>query len=355
MNKINDTIVLTGGGTAGHVMPNINLSKSLHKHFSKIVYIGSSNGIEKELVKSKTDYIFEEITTTKLNRNKIFKNLSIPFKLSKGKSEASKLLKKYKPSIVFSKGGYVGLPVVMAAKKLHIPVVCHESDITMGLANKLAKKYATTICTNFQTTALKNGKKCVHTGMPLITSNLSKNEAKQKLGIITNKPVLLIVGGSLGAKSINNFVFNNLKTLTQNYYVIHITGKGNKKEISEKDYQQIEFSLDMCTIYRASDFAISRAGANTIIELLSNKILTVFVPLPKGASRGDQVQNAAYLQNNNLAKSITQENLTINTLLSSLSYLKHNQTQIKSAIKNANFEDGTNKIMDIILKEKTHA
>ncbi len=354
MNKTNNTIVLTGGGTAGHVMPNINLSPSLHKHFDKIIYIGSNNGIEKELVKNKTDYIFEEITTVKLDRNKILKNLAIPFKLSKGKSEAEKLLKKYNPSIVFSKGGYVGLPVVMAAKKLNIPVVCHESDITMGLANKLAKKYATKICTNFESTAKENGKKCKHTGMPVNLSKLTKAEAKQKLNITTNKPILLVVGGSLGAKAINNFIEKNIDELLKEFFIIHITGKGNSSNIKKSGYKQIEFSNDMWTIYKAADFAISRAGANTIVELLANQILTVFIPLPKAASRGDQIQNAAYLENCNLAKSIPQNSLTINHLLSSLKYLKDNKSQIKNAIKNADFSDGTNKIMEIILQEKAH-
>lgn len=350
----NQTIVLTGGGTAGHIMPNINLSKELHKHFKNIIYIGSKTGIEKELVKNKTDYKFEEITTVKLNRSKLLKNFAIPFKLLKGKAEAKKLLKKYNPSIVFSKGGYVGLPVVMAAKSLGIPVVCHESDISMGLANKLAKKSATKICTNFLITANQNGKKCVHTGSPIILSDLTKSEAKAKLRIVTAKPVLLVIGGSLGAKSINNFIFENLETLTKDYFVFHIVGKGNLQQLSNQNYKQVEFCGDMPTVYKATDFAISRAGANTALELICNKILTIFIPLPKQASRGDQIQNADYFKSNNLSATIQQEDLTLNNLITTLSYLKTNKNQILSSIKNANFEDGTQKIIDIILKQKTH-
>ena len=151
MNK--KTIILTGGGTAGHVTPNINLSDELKKHFSKIVYIGSENGIEKNLIKTQTDYEYKSIPTVKFIRKNLFKNLLLPFKLSKAIKQAKKILKEEKPSIVFSKGGYVGLPVVLAANKLKIPIVCHESDLTIGLANKIAIKHAKTICTNFKMTA----------------------------------------------------------------------------------------------------------------------------------------------------------------------------------------------------------
>ena len=218
-----NTIILTGGGTAGHVSVNINLQNELKKHFKNIIYIGSKNGIEKELICKRTDYKFMQITTVKFERRKFFKNIAIPFKLKKGISEAKKILKQERPSVIFSKGGYVGLPVVIAGKKLGIPVICHESDLSMGLANKLAKKYATTICTNFKVTAEQNGEKCVHTGMPLISSPLSKEQAKQKLGIKTSKPVLLITGGSLGCKAINEFIFNNINELTKNYFVYHLS------------------------------------------------------------------------------------------------------------------------------------
>ncbi len=350
----NNTIVLTGGGTAGHVTLNINLKNELEKHFDKIVYIGSKNGIEKELILKNTNYTYHEITTVKFERKKLFKNLAIPFKLKKGIKEATEILKKVKPNIVFSKGGYVGLPVVIAAHKLKIPVICHESDITMGLANKLAKKYANVICTNFKSTAEKHGKKCVHTGMPLNISTLSKEDAKNKLNIKTNKPVLLITGGSLGAKSINEFIFKNIDALTKDYYVIHLVGKNNSNtKILNKDYKQIEFSNNMWLIMRATDFAISRAGANTIIELLSNNILTIFIPLPKTVSRGDQIDNAKFLENQNLSKTILQEELTIEKLQKTLNFLKNNANMIKKSIKIANFENGTKKIINIILKEKS--
>lgn len=351
---MNNTIILTGGGTAGHVTLNINLKNELSKHFNKIIYIGSKNGIEKELIAKNTNYTYLTITTVKFERKKLLKNLAIPFKLKKGINEAIKILKETKPQIVFSKGGYVGLPVVIAAHKLKIPVICHESDISMGLANKLAKKYANVICTNFKSTAEKNGKKCIYTGMPLKLSPLSKNEAKQKLNINTNKPILLITGGSLGAKSINEFIFKNIDNLTKNYYIIHLVGKNNfNHSIKNKDYKQIEFSNDMWSLMKCTDYAISRAGANTIIELLSNEILTIFIPLPKSVSRGDQIDNALFLEKENLSKTILQEELSLKKLQNSLDYLKNNANLIKNSIKNANFKDGTQKIINIILKEKS--
>ncbi len=346
-------IVLTGGGTAGHVSVNIKLKDELKKHFNQIVYIGSKNGIENELIKRQTDYKFQQITTVKFERKKIFKNFLIPFKLKKGEAEAKKILKEVRPSVVFSKGGYVGLPVVIAAKKLNIPVVCHESDLSMGLANKLAKNYATKICTNFAETAKKNGKKCIHTGMPLKVSSLSKAEARKKLNIFTNKPILLVSGGSLGAAALNKFIYENITTLTQKFYVYHLVGKNNfNKNINVKDYKQVEFSNDMQTVMRASDFSISRAGANTIFELLSNEILTIFVPLPKSASRGDQIENAKYMQNLGVALSLSQSELEIKKVQNLLKNLEKNAQKFKNKIKNAKFEDGTQKIINAILSCK---
>ena len=350
----NNTIILTGGGTAGHVTVNINLKNELAKYFDKIIYIGSNNGIEKELITKNTTYTYHSITTVKLERKKVLKNLAIPFKLKKGINEAKKILKETKPQIVFSKGGYVSLPVVIAAHKLKIPVVCHESDITMGLANKLAKRYANIICTNFKVTADKYGKKCIYTGMPLAIETISKEYAKQKLKINTSKPILLVTGGSLGAKTINEFIFKNVNELTKNYFIIHLVGKNNyNHDIKNDSYMQIEFSNNMWTIMKCADYAISRAGANTIIELLSNRILTVFIPLPKSVSRGDQIDNAKFLEKENLSTTLLQEDLNFEKLQICLTFLKNNANLIKNSIKNANFENGTQKIIDIILKEKS--
>ena len=350
--KTFDCIVLTGGGTAGHVTVNLALQNSLKKHFKKIVYVGSKNGIEKNLVQKNTCYEYKSISTVKFDRKHPLKIFSLPFKLLKCVNEAKKLLKKINPNVIFSKGGYVGLPVVIAGKHLGIPVICHESDFSLGLANRIAKHYASVICTNFKQTANQDKQKCIYTGSPLKLKNENNTISKQKLGVTTStKPVLLVTGGSLGAKAINNFVFNNLPELTKTFYVIHLVGKNNlNKEIKLNYYKQIEFSNDMPTILNASDYAISRAGANTVVELLSNKVLTIFVPLPKGVSRGDQIENAKYFESKNMAKVVLQEDLTIENIKKSLNYLQNNMQKIKHNIENENIVDGTNKIVDIILK-----
>lgn len=346
------TIVLTGGGTAGHVSPNINLANELKKHFDKIVYIGTENGIEKKMITANTDFDYKSISAVKFVRKNLIKNVLLPFKLSSSISQAKKILKETKPCVVFSKGGYVSLPVVVAAHKLKIPVVCHESDITMGLANKIACNYASRVCTNFEITA-QNNKKFICTGSPLPVINLTKQQAREKLKIETNKPVLLVTGGSLGAKAINQIIFENINELTKNYFIIHLVGKGNFNEkIKNISYKQIEFSNDMWTLFKASDYAISRAGANTIMELLSNEIPTIFIPLPKGISRGDQIENAKYLQKINVAKIIFQDELNYKKLQNTLKILEIQSKNIILAIKKQNFTDGTNKIIKIILDTK---
>lgn len=354
MDNKKHCIVLTGGGTAGHVMVNINLEPALKKYFDEIIYIGSEKGIEKDLIKNRTTYKYISIPTVKFNRNKPLKNLAIPFKLNQSINSAKKILKEYNPEIIFSKGGYVGLPVVIASKSLKIPSICHESDITMGLANKIAKHYATKICTSFKKTADENGKKCIYTSMPLNLSRLTKEQAKEKLNIKSDLPILLITGGSLGAKAINEFVFTNIETLSKKYFILHLVGKNNinKNLTTFKNYKQIEFSNDMWTIFKASDYAISRAGANTIIELLSNQILTIFIPLPKNVSRGDQIENAKYLESKGLSKTILQENLSIENLLGTLEELKLNSKEIKTNIKKEKIIDGTENIINLILSQK---
>lgn len=348
------TIVLTGGGTAGHVCPHINLEKELNKHFEKIIYIGSENGIEKNLITKQTNYIYKSIPVVKFIRKNIFKNIFLPFKLSKATNEAKKILKEENPSIIFSKGGYVSLPVVLAASKLKIPIICHESDITLGLANKVASKHAKIVCTNFEITSKQNKNKFIYTGSPLPVSELTKSQAKEVLKIKTSKPILLVTGGSLGAEAINKIIFENISELTKKYFILHLVGKNNlnKRLLNKPDYKQIEFSTQMWTIFKASDYAISRAGANTILELLSNKIPTIFIPLPKGISRGDQVDNANYLKKLNVAKTINQSELSFEKLQNELNLLEKQSNNIKKQIDLQNFNDGTQKIIDIILTTK---
>lgn len=341
------TIVVTGGGTAGHIMPHIALKPYLNKHFSKVIYIGSKNGMEKDIIKEHSDWQFFEIDTIKLDRSKFWKNFLIPFKFLQCKNQAKKILKQVRPNIIFSKGGYVSLPVVYAGKSLKIPIVAHESDLSLGLANRLSKHKCSCICTTFEKTANMIGNKGVYTGAPIIKS-------KTNTKIEHNLPLLLITGGSLGAMAINNAVWDCLDNLCKHFYVIHQVGKGNIN-INKKhsNYKQIEFSNDMVDLIKQADIVVSRAGSNTIFELATYLKPMLLIPLPKGVSRGDQIDNARYFDSLGYAKVLLQENLNGETLLKSINSLYAQKEKYKQVLSKANFPDGAQKIMDILLTYKT--
>ncbi len=343
------TIVLTGGGTAGHCTPNFALLDLLYKHFDKIYYIGSQGGIEEKLVKEK-GLPYYPIPCVKLVRNSLTKNLSLPFKFISSINATKRILKELNPSVVFSKGGYVGLPVTISASKLNIPVIVHESDLTLGLANKIASKFAKYTLTSFESTAktVKNG---LYVGSPIRKElfSVSKRNALEHFNFKSDKPVLLITGGSLGAKKINETVIKILNKLLDRFYVLHLVGKGNLTNFSHKDYRQIEF-CDMKYCYNACDYAISRAGANTAFELLAFKIPTLFIPLPKGNSRGDQVDNAKYFENKGVSLTLLQENLNEDSLLQGIDELIKKRDYLIFNINKLAHLDASSKICDIINK-----
>ena len=324
------TIVLTGGGTAGHVTPHLNLLPYLRKDFDQIVYIGSKNGIEKTLAQN-AGILYHAVTTTKLVRGKrlFFKNLKIPFELAKGKKEATKLLKQLKPAVVFSKGGFVSVPVVLAAKKLKIPVIAHESDLSVGLANQLIAKKCKTVFTSFPQTAakLKNGK---YSGAPTKRPlSISTEEAKSRLGIKTSKPILLVTGGSSGAKALNTQIKKALPLLTKEFFIYHLTGKGNKIDYSSTNYKQVEYTNQMPLLMCAATYSITRGGSNTIFELAANQVPMIIVPLPKGASRGDQIENAAVFSESGYSITLNQNDLSPETIEKSLQILQNSEDEIK--------------------------
>ena len=347
-------IVLTGGGTAGHVMPHFALLDSLKQNYSKIVYIGSKNGVEKEIVKNKANLDFYGIDAVKFVRGKILVNLLLPVKLIKAKHQAKKYLKATKPNVIFSKGGFVSVPVVLAAKSLKIPVVCHESDLSMGLANKICSKYAKCVCTTFEKTSHLKSNNGVFTGTPLISQakNLDAiNQTKKRLGILPNLKVLLVTGGSLGSVAINKAVFSAINTLTKNYYVIHITGKGNKNNnLNLKNYTQIEFASNMPELIDIADIVVSRAGSNTIFELAHALKPMLLIPLPKGASRGDQVENANYFKDNHFANVLYQENLSPTTLVEMINSTNKDKANLIKHLKNSGFKNGTKQVLEQIYK-----
>lgn len=305
-------IILCGGGTAGHIMPCIALIPELKKYFDEIIYLGSTSGMEYDIVKEE-NIPFYHVNSIKFDRTKLFANLKIPFLLPKYIKQCEKLLKELKPSIVFSKGGYVSLPVTIACKNLSIPYVLHESDATLGLANKLATKNAKLILTNFNGTH----KRETVVGVPLRDSlfcNIDKSNILKELNLPIRKTIL-IMGGSLGAKSINSVIYNLLEWLVKRYNVIHITGKNNPSNVKLGGYMPITFTSDIGKLLKASDIVISRAGATAINELRALNKKSILIPLSKKASRGDQIINAQKVcKENKLFKVILDEELNENIL-----------------------------------------
>ena len=342
------SIVLTGGGTAGHVIPCLTLLPELSKKFSTISYIGSNDGPEKDLAK-KHGLPFYGITCTKLRRKLTAKNLLIPVKLQKGIAESKKILKKLNPDVVFSKGGYVALPVVIACKNLKIPVISHESDLTAGLANKIASKYSALTLTSFRETAkqFKNG---LYTGSPIKkrTGYYDKALIKKEWGFST-KPVLLAFGGSLGSVALNNALTATLDDLLKDYDVLHLTGKKNfNNPPPKRGYKALAYLDDMQKAYAICDVVVSRCGANSAFEVLSLGKPCVFIPLPKAESRGDQIENAEYFFKQGYALMLKEETLTPQSLKFTIDCAYKNRRTDKPLIA-----DGTEEIVKILFSTAT--
>lgn len=313
-------IVLTGGGTAGHVTPNIALLPRLKEEGYEVHYIGSYDGIERKLIEE-FDVPYYGISSGKLRRYFDPKNFSDPFKVLKGYSQASSLLKKIKPCIVFSKGGFVAVPVVIAAKRRKIPAVIHESDMTPGLANKICIPCASKICANFpETIKALPEEKAVLTGSPIRQELFtgSKKAGLKFCGFTENKPVLLIIGGSLGSAAVNEAVRSVLPALLKKFQIIHLCGEGKVADnlTGTKGYVQYEYiKKELSDLMDAADLVISRAGANAICELLALKKPAILVPLSQAASRGDQILNAASFEKQGYSYVLREEELSGESLL----------------------------------------
>jgi len=342
-------IVFTGGGTAGHIMPNLAIIENLKDY--KIYYLGS-NGMEKDIVSNMKNIEYIEIPAVKFIRSFTPKNLLIPYKLSKAISITKKILKQINPVLIFSKGGFVSIPVALAGSRLNIPIITHESDLTVGLANKIIATKAKLLCCSFEETAKKHKKRAIHTGTPIRNKILQGNKYTilSRHSIKNNLPIVLIVGGSSGARAINNCIWENIDALTSNYQIIHITGKNNinKDLLNKNNYIQIEFAYDIENYFSASDIVISRAGSNTIFELLALQKLMILIPLPKSASRGDQILNAINFEENKFARNIMQENLTFTILKEELDKMLKNKNKYIEAMKKSNYCNGTDKIIKLI-------
>ncbi len=342
-------IVLTGGGTAGHVIPNVSLLPYLKDKFNKVYYIGSEKGLEKEII-SNTDVKFYSVPVVKLERKLTAKNLLIPFKLFKSIKKAGKILDEISPNVIFSKGGYVALPTVIAAKKRRIPVVSHESDLTVGLANKISAPFSKLVLTSFEETAhtLKNGK---FVGPPLRKfNNYSLEYAQKFFGFKEQKPILLIMGGSLGAKVINENTSSILKDLLKKFNVIHLTRKNNDFYFKHNGYFQKEFLKEIDVAFSCSDVCVTRAGSNALFELLNRKIPCLVIPLPKTNSRGDQIKNAEYFSYKGAIKTLKQEELSPSVLYNEIENLYENREKYKNALKNFPVKNSCGQIAEILFE-----
>lgn len=302
------TIVLTGGGSGGHVIPLLAMLPDLKRDFDKIYYVGG-HGIEKPLAK-KAGVAYREIYTVGLDRTRFFRNIRIPFVLIRAVRETVAFFREIKPDVVFGKGGYVSLPAIIAARRLHIPTVCHESDLTLGLANRIAHKLGATILTGFDKTATLS-RDFIYVGFPLRQElkNIDKDFAVNAFKLDNAKKTLLVMGGSLGAQAINDVLNDSLDALLPQYNVLHVTGKNKSSITPVPGYFPIEYTDDIGALFAAADTVVSRAGAGTLFELSYLEKPVLLIPLPKTASRGDQIDNALYAKEFG-AKVLFQEDLT---------------------------------------------
>ncbi len=352
-NTGNKKIVLTGGGTAGHVTPNIALLPRLQELGYEISYIGSYDGIEKKLI-TDFDIPYYGISTGKFRRYLDIKNLTDPFRVIKGFSEARKYLKKINPDVVFSKGGFVSVPVVRAAASLHIPCIIHESDMTPGLANKLCIPVAQKVCCNFpETLSMLPENKAVLTGSP-IREELAKGDkiaALDLCGFTANKPVIMVIGGSLGAASVNKAVREALPKLLEDFQVVHICGKDkiDNMLLHTEGYIQFEYvKAELKDLFAMADIVISRAGANSICEILALKKPNLLIPLSAKSSRGDQILNAKSFESQGFSMVIDDDDLSADLLTDKVTELYFTRQTYLEAMGKSNQLSSSSTIIKLI-------
>ena len=256
-------------------------------------------------------------------------------------------LKKINPNIIFSKGGYVSVPVAIAGKKLGIPVISHESDLSLGLANKIILRYCNVMCTSFEKTAEKNSK-CVFTGQPIRSKIL--NGKKLELDFDNTRPTVLFLGGSLGAKFLNDIVFNNLDKILKHYNILHISGKKNFKNITRKNYKQVAYADNIEDLYKSADVVVCRSGSGVINELLSLEKPMLLIPLSKKASRGDQIENAKIFEENGYAICLCEEDYTFDKFMKNTEKIIKNKENFIKSMKKTTKNDAVSKICEIIEK-----
>ena len=347
-------VLLTGGGTAGHVTPNIALLPGLREAGFEILYVGSYEGMEKKLIEDQ-GVAYRGISTGKLRRYLSVKNLSDPFRVLKGCNEAYRIIKDYQPDVVFSKGGFVSVPVVLAAQRMKIPVILHESDMTPGLANKLCIPHAAKVCCNFpETLGHLPADKAVLSGSP-IRSELLQGSREAGLAFAElkdDKPVLLMMGGSSGSRAVNAALREALPDILPKFHVIHLCGKGNLDPgLSCEGYVQYEYiSGQLKDLFAAADIVLSRAGANAICELLALKKPNILVPLPLTASRGDQILNAQSFEKQGFSFVLPEEQMNRESLCAAIDTVWAKREAYRQAMENSSQSNGVETILRLIIE-----
>jgi len=310
-------LVCTGGGSAGHVIPTLPIMEYLIARSWQVVYVGSTSGLEERLVKP-LDVTFHSIMTGKLRRYWSMDNLVDFFRVPIGVAQAIRILRKESPDVVFSKGGYVAFPIVFAAWLCRVPVVAHESDVSPGLANRLCFRFVNSLCVNFGSIRAPVPRLVV-TGTPMRRALLEGNaeRGRERLGFQQNIPIILVVGGSLGALRLNRLIHEALDLLVDEFDVVHVCGLGNVDATHENDshYRQLEYVDDgWGDILACADVVISRAGANSVVELLTLNKPNILVPLPATVSRGDQIENAEFAHSAGYSKVLQEDELNVEIL-----------------------------------------
>ncbi len=346
-------IVLTGGGTAGHVTPHLSLIPRLREMGYDIHYIGTEKGMERGMVESLPGVTYHVVQSGKLRRYFSVQNFTDPFRVLHGAGTAARLMSTLKPDVLYSKGGFVSVPVVAGAWLAGVPSVCHESDLTPGLANRICAKFASRVATTFQECADALGPKAVCTGTPLRPALFRGSRAAglAMAGFDGQKPVLLMTGGSSGAQSVNRCLRESLPALLPRMDVLHLCGRGNRDEslASTLGYCQLEFLGDeMPDALAAADIVLSRAGSNTLSELLALHKPMLLVPYPRGASRGDQIENAESYRRRGLARVLPQESMTPETLTEALTALLADKDALRAAVEAYPVQDGTDAVLALI-------
>ena len=349
------TIVLTGGGTAGHVTPNLALIPRLKADGWEIHYIGGANSPEQQLISQVPGVTFHTVSVGKLRRYFDPRNFTDPFRVMRGIRQATGIIHRLKPNVVFSKGGFVSVPVVYGAKFNGVPVVIHESDMTPGLANRLCAPFAKVECCTFPEAVKYTKGKGVHTGTPIRPELLAGDRAAglRRFGFNDSRPVLMVMGGSTGAQAINQAIRLALPRLTNNFQVLHLCGRGNSNASynGDSNYVQYEYmNEEMADAYACADIIVSRAGANALCEILAARKPALLIPYPKSASRGDQILNAESFRARGLSQVLMQENMTPDTLVKAIEKLYHDRGTLYQAMDAEPTGNGIDAVLEQIYK-----